>query len=59
MKEFKFDCIVFNNRWKHKRLSRYCDWTIFGLRKEWFDMNSYSYSISLFGFDCSIWFKRN
>ena len=59
MERFKFDRIVFNNRWKCERIFRYRDWTIFGLYKEWFDINSYSYTIALFGFDCSIWFKRN
>ena len=59
MERFKFDRIVFNNRWRRKRILRYCDWTVFGLHKKWFGINSYSYTIALFGFDCSIWFKRN
>lgn len=58
MKKYKFDCIVFNNRRKFNKILRNCNWVIFGLRKEWFDPNSYSYTIALFGLDLSIWFKR-
>lgn len=57
MKKYKLDCVVFNNRWKIRKYIRNCNWTIIGLHKEWFDPNSYSYTIALFGFNCSIWFK--
>lgn len=34
------------------------DWTIIGISKRWFGPWEYGYFISFFGFEISIWIKR-
>jgi hypothetical protein len=50
--------ITFQNRWKYRKYSRNCDWTIIGISKWWASVNKYSYNLCLFGFELKIWVKR-
>lgn len=54
----KFERIAFLNRWKLKKYSRNCDWTIIGISVWWSSPESYCYKFCFFGFEVNLWFER-
>jgi hypothetical protein len=53
-----YDRVYFFNRWKQRKYSRPCDWTVFGLAVWWSSPESYCYRLCFFGLELKIWFKR-
>lgn len=56
--KIKLDRLSFFNRWKMRKTSRPCDWTILGFSKWWFGPESFCYKLCFFGFEVKIWFNR-
>lgn len=50
--------IYLHNRWRQRKLSRNCDWTLLGISTRWAGPQDYCWSICFFGFELRIWFKR-
>lgn len=56
--KYKFDRIVFNNRWKKPFWNRNGTWVIVGFGKRFFSSTSYEYYLNFFGLDIRFWFER-
>lgn len=55
----KFSRFILINRWKTKKYSRQCDWTIIGIQEWWAGPNDFCIKFCFFGIDLCFWFKKN
>lgn len=53
-----FDKITFWNRWKYRKHTRNCDWTIIGFSVWWSSPESYCYKLCFFGLEVKLWLNR-
>ena len=56
--KIRYDRFYFFNRWKQRKYSRPCDWTIIGISIGWSNPNDFCYRLSFFGFELIFWFIR-
>jgi hypothetical protein len=54
----RFDRIYFRNRWRMKKYSRPCDWTIVGIHKRYAAWDQFEWMICFFGFELHVWLEK-
>lgn len=56
--KYKFDELIFNNRWKQPIWNRSGTWVILGFGTRYFSPTEVEFYFNFFGFDFRFWFNR-